>query len=381
MYQIVRVQKIKSTGIGLAQRHNLRQYTDKHPAPKNINTELSKNNYSMFKCPTRKFADIIKNRVQAVQDQQKRQIRKDCPRALEYMITASPEFFLGSDDDNQKKYFENALEFIKKRHGEENLVSAEIHLDEETPHLHVIVVPIRQLEDGKIKLDPKSFCTPKELRDLQTNFNKQVAKRFGLERGEYESEAKHQTTEQHNKKLCRENRELEKQKNEIKSDIETLEQRHEEVAALAETEFVMPNVDVPEPGLLESKKSYAERVKKAYEPVDLMLKVAEGKVKELDEKDQKIIELQSEKNALEVEKENTADRHKTVIDRLTRENKALWKFVKGVKGALGLGGERISDIMTDFAEWLMLNNSKIKKLHEHEEEREIEKTREVSRGR
>lgn len=375
MYQIVRVQKIKSTGIGLAQRHNLRQYTDKHPAPKNINTELSKNNYSMFKCPTRKFADIIKTRVQAVQDQQKRQIRKDCPRALEYMITASPEFFLGSDEKDQKKYFENALEFIKKRHGEENLVSAEIHLDEETPHLHVIVVPIRQLEDGKIKLDPKSFCTPKELRDLQTNFNKQVAKKYGLERGEFESEAKHQTTEQHNKKLRRENRELEKQKNEIKSDIETLEQRHEEVAALAETEFVMPNVDVPEPGLLESKKAYAERVKKAYEPVDQVLKVAEGKVKESNEKDQTIRDLQSEINDLKSKKIDTDAEHETEVNRLKKENNDLWNFVRNVKKSLGLGGKTLSDYLTDFGEWLMMNRN-IKKLHE--EEKDIKKTRGIS---
>ena len=145
----------------------------------------------------------------------------------------------------------------------------------------------------------------------------------------------------------------------------------EEVAALAETEFVMPNVDVPEPGLLESKKTYAERVKKAYEPVDLMLKVAEGKVKESDEKDQKIRELQSEINDLKSEKIDTDTEQKKELNRLKDQNDKLWGFVRTVKKSLGLEGRSLSDVITDFGEWLMMNRN-IKKLHE---EKEIKKTR------
>lgn len=98
------------------------------------------------------------------------------------------------DRQEQTEYFKKSLNFIKERYGEENLISATIHYDERTPHMHVNFVPVTQ--DGR--LSAKDLFSPKSLRVLQDDYNRYVRENgYDLQRGEIDSKSKHLEVEQY----------------------------------------------------------------------------------------------------------------------------------------------------------------------------------------
>jgi len=85
------------------------------------------------------------------------------------------------------------IDFIKNRYGEKNMVSATIHFDEKTPHMHINFVPVTK--DGR--LSAKDLFSPKDLRTLQDDFNKYINdKGYNLERGKADSKRKHISVEE-----------------------------------------------------------------------------------------------------------------------------------------------------------------------------------------
>jgi len=78
--------------------------------------------------------------------------------------------------------------FLASIYGEENIISMHLHLDEQTPHMHAIVVPIT--EDGRLSC--KSFVDGKrDLAEQQTQYSKLMEK-YGMHRGQEGSTARHQ---------------------------------------------------------------------------------------------------------------------------------------------------------------------------------------------
>ena len=63
-------------------------------------------------------------------------------RFVDTLITASPEFFKGKSPKEIAAYFQRAADFLIDRVGRENIVSAMVHMDEKTPHLHLVFVPL-----------------------------------------------------------------------------------------------------------------------------------------------------------------------------------------------------------------------------------------------
>lgn len=173
-YCIIRMRKVKMTALKASQIHNER-LTDRHSNP-DIDTDRSDQNIVFFK--TEDISEDVKRRVADIQSRQKRKIRCDAPVAIEYMITASPEAMARLSKQEQERYFAKCLSFVEARHGFRNRLSAVLHLDETTPHLHMLVFPER---DGK--LDAKSFFKLPALTALQDEFAVKVGKQFGLERG------------------------------------------------------------------------------------------------------------------------------------------------------------------------------------------------------
>lgn len=122
----------------------------------------------------------------AIQERMPEKFRKDAVRCLEYFVGASPEWFSGRQDG--ERYFRDALDWLKKQHGEENLAGWAIHRDEKSPHLVAYFVP---LDEGK--LNAKRWTGGREkLSKMQTAFAQEVGQRHGLERGIEGSKAKHQ---------------------------------------------------------------------------------------------------------------------------------------------------------------------------------------------
>ena len=100
---------------------------------------------------------------------------------VETILTASPEFMNNLPAEEQKKFFRLATQFFEKEIGRENIISAIVHMDEKTPHMHLCFVPLTpdgHLSAKKIIGDRQKLC---RWQDLYHNF---MAKEFtDLERG------------------------------------------------------------------------------------------------------------------------------------------------------------------------------------------------------
>ena len=112
--------------------------------------------------------------------------RKDSVRVVETLITASPEFFANKKPKEVKEFFEYALAFIQSNQSPETIISAVVHVDEKTPHMHLCFVPLT--EDKR--LSAKDIVgNKKKLTQWQDDFWKHMVKKYpDFERGESASE-------------------------------------------------------------------------------------------------------------------------------------------------------------------------------------------------
>ena len=132
-------------------------------------------------------AESVKEVMEAFRSRLPEKHRKDAVLAVEYLITASPEAMNGKTRAAQDGYFSDALDWLKTKHGAENVVFSGVHRDESTPHMYAYVVP----RVGE-KLNAKAFFGgAKALNALQTDFSQSVGVKHGLERGLERSKARH----------------------------------------------------------------------------------------------------------------------------------------------------------------------------------------------
>jgi len=123
--------------------------------------------------------------------------RKDAVLAIEYVMTASPEWFEAATPREQAKFFTLSKMWLENKYGKDRVVAAVVHRDEATPHLSAYVVPLT--EDGR--LSAKEFIGSRsKMRDDQTSFAESVS-RLGLERGIKGSQATHQTVQHYYESL------------------------------------------------------------------------------------------------------------------------------------------------------------------------------------
>ena len=74
-------------------------------------------------------------------------VRRDSVKFVDTLVTVSPEFAQAHEAE-MREYFIRAFEFLKERIGEDNIISAVVHMDEKTPHLHLCFVPLTK--DGRL---------------------------------------------------------------------------------------------------------------------------------------------------------------------------------------------------------------------------------------
>ncbi len=136
--------------------------------------------------------DVIEQRIAGLH--LKRKVRSDAVYVVSFVLGASPEFFKVSTREKQYAFFRDCVKFFKEKYGEENVLSAIVHMDETNPHMHLNLMPIT---NGK--LCAKDLFDGK-LAALQTEFWKEVGERYGLDRGEPNSQAEHLDTAEYKAK-------------------------------------------------------------------------------------------------------------------------------------------------------------------------------------
>lgn len=119
--------------------------------------------------------------------------RKDAVLAVEYVMSASPEWFATATPEQEKALFQQSLQWLADKYGADRIITASIHRDETTPHLSAFVVPLTQDK----RLSAKEFIGSRDkMRADQTSYAACVAN-LGLERGIEGSMANHQRIQQY----------------------------------------------------------------------------------------------------------------------------------------------------------------------------------------
>lgn len=186
-YAIIRVAKITSQASATSKtEHNYRLTPERIP---NADAAAPYSNQEYVNLKEKDYWTLATERIEQVVT---RKVRADQVRAVEVVLTASPEAFKrGPDgraaDQSVSNWTARNLEFLQEKYGKENLVSFTLHQDEKTPHIHAVLVPITS--DGR--LSAKDLFNRETLSQLQTDYA-QAMKRFGMERGVMHSQAKHE---------------------------------------------------------------------------------------------------------------------------------------------------------------------------------------------
>ena len=177
--QVLRVQKIKSAGaVSGLEIHNERQREHSNSNP-DIDFSRSGDNYSLTEPSGLSYNDRIAERLKTGYTGHKA-VRKDAVKLVEVIVTSDEEFFKKLDKTSQRAFFVDCVDFLSEKFGKDNIISANVHMDERTPHMHLDFVPLTK--DGR--LSAKEVCGDrKDLQALQDSFYKQVGKKYGLERG------------------------------------------------------------------------------------------------------------------------------------------------------------------------------------------------------
>ena len=200
-YAVIRFEKHKTTGsINTVGRHNTRDYTTH--APENVNRDMSRYNETLVACHGPSLAESVNAEIQA---RVTGLVRPDSVRMLEFIMTSDQEFFLPASDDVLRDasgrfdadkldaWKNSSLEYIQRLYGAENVVSAVLHVDERTPHIHACVVPITS--DGR--LCAREWTGGKQkLRQIQSGYAEAMA-HLGLVRGREYSTQKHRTMKEY----------------------------------------------------------------------------------------------------------------------------------------------------------------------------------------
>ena len=133
--------------------------------------------------------DTSEGVLDAWRDRAPEKIRANAVHGLEYFIGASPEAMHAMSRAEQDAYFRDALDWLKERHGAENVLSAVVHRDESTPHMTVMTIPL----DEHGKLNARALVGNRQkLSAMQTDFAQEVGLEHGLERGLERSQATHE---------------------------------------------------------------------------------------------------------------------------------------------------------------------------------------------
>ncbi len=221
-YISIQINKAKGSADTGASDHIERKTTPKNtdPTRTHLNRELVQ------------FPDGVADRTEAISHRIRtagirRKITSDQVRAIRIVLSGTHEDMVKVQDEGRlSEWCDDNLQWLHRTFGRENTVSAVLHMDEHTPHIHATVVPIvtgerrkarKKQAEGKrtyrkkanaVRLCADDLMSRERLVSYHDSYAKAMAK-YGLQRGIRGSEARHTTTAQYYRDLKRQTGELE----------------------------------------------------------------------------------------------------------------------------------------------------------------------------
>ena len=276
-YLVLHMDKFKKEAIRGIQSHNRRE-RESHSNP-DIDYDRSAANYELHETAASNYAEVIQNRIDDLL--LVKAVRKDAVRMCGLIVTSDKAFFDALTPEETRRFFEESKAFLTEFVGAENVVSAMVHMDEKTPHMHFFHVPVTQ--DGR--LNANKIYTRQSLRKLQSELPAYLQSRgFAIERGVEQtpgSAKKHLDTrefKQQKEELARLAQEvavlmrdslrslglLGQREEKLKKSIEAYERQAEEAEKVLRDEHSLPKASLFNyPSVLKKASSLIEELKKA----------------------------------------------------------------------------------------------------------------------
>ncbi len=223
------------------------------------------------------------------------------------------------DEGRLDEWCDDNLQWLHRTFGKENTVSAVLHMDEHTPHIHATVVPIvtgerrkakKKQTEGKrsyrkkantVRLCADDVLTREKLVTYHDSYAKAMEK-YGLQRGVRGSEARHTTTAQYYRDLIRQTGELEANVQQLQTEQQQAEQQLDEVRQEVKSEKL-------EAAKTEAKAAFVAKVGSLFgggklkefehRNEDLQKRIQELEEEAIQREEQHVKQMQEMKNAYE----------------------------------------------------------------------------------
>ncbi len=174
-YTILRIEKRKLNAVTKICNHHER-LKEQYKSNPDIDSERTHLNYHLYE-PKERYRAAVLDRIEEAGAKR----RKDSVVLQDSIVTASPGWINNLSQQEQREFFERAYDFFTKTFGEENMISAVVHMDETNPHMHVCFVPITK--DNRLS-SKDIIGGPRGLVKLQDDFYSHMHERFpDLSRG------------------------------------------------------------------------------------------------------------------------------------------------------------------------------------------------------
>ena len=285
------------------------------------------------------FPDGVSDRTEAISHRIrtagiKRKITPDQVRAIRIVLSGTHEDMMKIQDEGRlDEWCDDNLQWLHYTFGKENTVSAVLHMDEHTPHIHATVVPIvtgerrkakKKQTEGKrsyrkkantVRLCADDVLTREKLVTYHDSYAKAMEK-YGLQRGVRGSEARHTTTAQYYRDLKRKTGELEANMRQLQTEQQQAEQQLDEVRQEVKSEKL-------EAAKTEAKAAFVAKVGSLF---------GGGKLKEFEHRNE---DLQKRIQELEEEAIQREEQHSKQIQEMKnayeQQHRKLSEFTDFVK--------------------------------------------------
>ena len=328
-YISIQINKAKGSADTGASDHIERKTTPKNadPTRTHLNRELVE------------FPDGVSDRTEAISHRIrtagiKRKITPDQVRAIRIVLSGTHEDIMKIQDEGRlDEWCDDNLQWLHRTFGKENTVSAVLHIDEHTPHIHATVVPIvtgerrkakKKQTEGKrsyrkkaniVRLCADDVLTREKLVAYHDSYAR-VMEKYGLQRGVRGSEARHTTTAQYYRDLIRQTGELEANMRQLQTEQQQAEQQLDEVRQEVKSEKL-------EVAKTEAKAAFVAKVGSLF---------GGGKLKEFEHRNEdlqkRIQELEEEAIQREEQHSKQIQEMKNAYERQYRKLSEFTDFVK-----------------------------------------------------
>ena len=320
------------------------------------------------------FPDGVSDRTEAISHRIrtagiKRKITPDQVRAIRIVLSGTHEDMMKIQDEGRlDEWCDDNLQWLHYTFGKENTVSAVLHMDEHTPHIHATVVPIvtgerrkakKKQTEGKrsyrkkantVRLCADDVLTREKLVTYHDSYAKAMEK-YGLQRGVRGSEARHTTTAQYYRDLKRKTGELEANMRQLQTEQQQAEQQLDEVRQEVKSEKL-------EVAKTEAKAAFVAKVGSLF---------GGGKLKEFEHRNEdlqnRIKELEEEAVQREVQHAKQIQEMKNAYEQQHRKLSEFTDFVKRYFPYV----EKLIPVVNFLRERLGFNDGIIRRLCEFKE--------------